>query len=210
MTTLNLSLPSIEQANQILLEGNSLNPGPWMQHSLNVGRAAELIAAEDKELDKDVALVLGMLHDIGRRFGVTSMRHTIDGYNFLMEKGYALPARICLTHSFSYKHMDAICGKWDCSEEEYNFVKEYISKTDFTPYDKLIQLCDAVALPSGCCLIEKRLVDVALRHGFNDYTIPKWKGFFEIQRYFEERIGKSIYSVLPNVVETTFGTKALL
>lgn len=205
MNTFKTNVPSYEEANEILIEGNSLNPGPWMQHSLYVGKAAELIAAEDKELDKDVALVLGMLHDIGRRFGVTSMRHALDGYNFLMQKGYELPARICLTHSFSYKHMDAVCGKWDCTDEEYNFVKNYINDIEFTPYDKLIQLCDALALPSGFSLMEKRLVDVALRHGFNDYTLLKWKGFFEAQKYFEERIGKSIYSVLPNIIENTFG-----
>jgi hypothetical protein len=69
----------------------------------------------------------------------------------------------------------------------------------------LIQLCDALALPSGFCLLEKRMLDVVMRYNFNEFTIEKWKATFDIQRYFEERIGKSIYSVLPNVKETTFG-----
>ncbi|MBU3191842.1 HD domain-containing protein [Clostridium bowmanii] len=204
MTGLNLGVPTIEEATLILNEGSKLNPGPWIEHSLFVGKAAELIANEDKELDGNIALVLGMLHDIGRQYGVTSMRHSIDGYNLSMKKGYALLARICITHSFSYKNIDAVFGKWDCSDKEYKFVKEYLDKIDFTAYDKLIQLCDALALPTGYCLMEKRMLDVAMRHGVNEYTIKKWETTFENKSFFEERIGKSIYSVLPNVVENTF------
>lgn len=205
MKELILAVPSLEEAKILLDEGNKLNPGPWIEHSLYVGKAAQLIAREDKELDENIALVLGMLHDIGRRYGVTSMRHSIDGYKFATEKGYDLWARICMTHSFQYNNIDAVFGKWDCSDEEYNFAKEYINNIKISPYDKLIQLCDALALPTGYCLMEKRMLDVAMRHGVNEYTIEKWKATFEIQKCFEERIGKSIYSVLPNVVENTFG-----
>ncbi len=198
-------VPTLEEAKVILEEGSRLNPGPWIDHSVSVGKAAEMIAKEDIDLDPNVALVLGMLHDIGRRYGVTSMRHSLDGYKFAVEKGYDLLARICITHSFPYKNIDAVFGKWDCTIEEYNFVKKYLDTIELSAYDKLIQLCDALALPTGCCLMEKRMIDVAMRHGVNEYTIEKWKATFEIQKYFEERIGKSIYSVLPNVIETTFG-----
>lgn len=204
MKQLNFGVPTIEEAKLILAEGSKLNPGPWVEHSLFVGKAAELIAKEDKGLDGNIALVLGMLHDIGRRYGVTSMRHSIDGYKFSMEKGYNLLARICITHSFPYKNIDAVFGQWDCTDTEYKFVKEYLDNIDLSAYDKLIQLCDALALPTGYCLMEKRMLDVALRHGVNEYTIEKWKATFEIKKFFEERIGKSIYNVLPNVVENTF------
>ena len=205
MEELILKVPSLEEAKIILEEGSKLNPGPWVDHSLHVGQAAQLIAREDRELDENTALVLGMLHDIGRRYGVTSMRHSIDGYKFATEKGYDLWARICITHSFPVKNINAVFGKWDCSEAEYKFVKEYLDNIEISTYDKLIQMCDALALPTGYCLMEKRMLDVAMRHGVNEYTIEKWKATFEIQKYFEERIGKSIYSVLPNVVENTFG-----
>lgn len=201
----NLEVPSIEEAKLFLNEASKLNPGPWIDHSLYVGKAAELIAENDNKLDPETALVLGMLHDIGRRNGVTDMRHSIDGYKFAVERGYKLLGRICITHSFQYKNVDAVFGKWDCSDEEYNFVKDYLNNIEFTHYDKLIQLCDALALPSGYCLMEKRMLDVAMRHGVNEYTVEKWKAVFEIQKYFEKRIGKSIYSVLPGVVENTFG-----
>lgn len=205
MRNLNLRVPNLEEAKFILDEGSKLNPGPWREHSLHVGKAAELIANEDKELDGNIAFALGLLHDIGRRYGVTSMRHSIDGYKFAIERGYPLLGRICITHSFPYKNIDAVFGKWDCSNEEYKFVKDYLDNIDFSVYDKLIQLCDALALPTGYCLMEKRMLDVAIRHGVNQYTIEKWKATFEIQNYFEERIGKSIYKILPNVVENTFG-----
>ncbi|HEY8890321.1 MAG TPA: HD domain-containing protein [Clostridium sp.] len=198
-------IPTLEEAKIILEEGSKLNPGAWIDHSLYVGKVAELIAKEDKELDSNVALILGMLHDIGRRYGVTNERHSIDGYRFAMEKGYDLWARICMTHGYLCKNVDDICGKKDCTIEERNFTKEYLDNIEFTAYDKLIQLCDALALPSGFCLLEKRIVDVVLRYGFNEFTLEKWKVTFEIQRYFEERIGTSIYSILPNVKETTFG-----
>jgi len=205
MRELNSGVPTIEEAKLILEEGHKLNPGPWLEHSLYVGKAAELIANEDKELNGDIALALGMLHDIGRRYGITSMRHSIDGYKFATAKGYDLWARICITHSFPYKNIDAVFGEWDCSDEEYKFVKDYLDNINLSAYDKLIQLCDALALPTGCCLMEKRMLDVAMRHGVNEYTIDKWKAIFEIKEFFEERIGKSIYSVLPKVVENTFG-----
>lgn len=203
--TIGQDVPTLEEAKEILAEAERLNPGPWVQHSINVGKAAELIAKKDNEIDSDIAFILGMLHDIGRRFGVTNERHCIDGYKFAKAKGYDLWARICITHSYLCKNVQDVCGNRDCTVEERNFVKEYLENIEYTTYDRLIQLCDAIALPCGLCLLEKRLVDVVMRYGFNEYTLDKWKTTFDIQRYFEERIGMSIYRILPDVIETTFG-----
>jgi len=52
--------------------------------------------------------------------------------------------------------------------------------------------------------MEKRMVYVALRHGIHEHIIDKWKATFETKKYFEEKMGKSIYSVLPRVIENTF------
>lgn len=49
------------------------------------------------------------------------------------------------------------------------------------------------------------MIDVVMRYGFNKHTLEKWKATFDIQRYYEERIGMSIYNILPDVKETTFG-----
>ena len=94
---------------------------------------------------------------------------------------------------------------WDCANDEYEFVKQYLVSTVYDDYDRLIQLCDALAFIDGYYLIEKKMVEAALRHGINEYTALKWKATFEIKEYFELRMGKSLYSILPGVVENTFG-----
>ncbi|AFL99310.1 putative HD superfamily hydrolase involved in NAD metabolism [Desulfitobacterium dehalogenans ATCC 51507] len=197
-------LPALDEAQMILEEASQLNPGPWVQHSIYTAQAAQIIASNCKELDSKKAYILGMLHDIGRRFGVTNMRHSLDGYTFSIGKGYDVLGKICLTHSCPTKNMREAFGKWDCSNEEYAFVESYLRSVVYDDYDRLIQLCDALALPSGFSLMEKRMIDVALRHGLHEYIIPKWKATFEIKQYLEKLIGTSIYSLLPGVVENTF------
>lgn len=198
-------IPTLEEAKLLLEEGQRLNPGPWTQHSINVGKAAELIARNCEDLNPDLAYILGLLHDIGYRFGRTNMKHALLGYNFAMEKGYFKVARICLTHSYNCNDIRVSFGGYDnFSAKEYEFVKDYIKNVVYDDYDRLIQLCDALALPEGYCLMEKRMVDVAMRHGIHEHIIDKWKATFDTKHYFEEKIGKSIYSVLPGVVENTF------
>jgi hypothetical protein len=67
-------------------------------------------------------------------------------------------------------------------------------------------LCDSLALPSGFCLMEKRMVDVVMRYGTKPLTVPKWKAFFAIRDDFEREIGQSVYNLLPGVVENTFSS----
>jgi len=197
--------PSLQRARLLLSEAEALNPGPWVAHSRVTAEAAQSLAVHLPGLDPEVAHILGLLHDIGRRAGVTGMRHVIDGYNFLHEQGFELAARICITHSFPLQDVREGFGEWDCSAEELAFVERFLAHVEHSGYDRLIQLCDACSLPSGCCLIEKRLVDVALRYGPNAYTVPKWRAILALQRDFEQLMGRSIYAVLPGVVENTFG-----
>ncbi len=200
-----MKIPSLQQAENFIQQAKSRNPGPWVDHSYYVAQAARAIAEHHPRLDPEAAFILGYLHDIGRQVGVTDMRHALDGYNFLGEKGFDNAARICLTHSFPLKGIHSVAGKWDCSAHELEFVDEYITHLEFDDYDRLIQLCDALALPSGFCLIEKRLLDVALRHGVTEHSVPRWKAFLSLQQYFEQTIGRSVYKILPGVVENTFG-----
>jgi hypothetical protein len=200
-----LKIPTHEQASQLMDEAENRNPGPWVQHSVFAAQAAERIAAQVPELDTSTAFVLGYLYDIGRREGVTDMRHILDGYNYLTSLGFTDAARICLTHSFPLKNIAAAAGKWDCSQEEYEFIKSFLASIEFTAYDRLIQLCDALASPTGFCLIEKRVVDVAIRRGVNELAVEKWTAYLAIQKEFEQIIGESVYHLLPGVVENTFG-----
>jgi hypothetical protein len=197
-------LPGLKDAKLLLEEAGKLNPGPWISHSNYVAEAARLIAAETDELNSETAYILGLLHDVGRREGITDMHHIISGYNFLIQKGFDKAARICITHPFLVKEIKCYSGKWDCSDLEIEFIKDYLRNIEFDDYDKLIQFCDAIAIPSGFCLVEKRMIDVALRYGINDLIIDKWKSTMEIKQYFESKIGKSIYTLLPGVIENTF------
>jgi hypothetical protein len=199
-----MNIPTFEEAKILLSESSELNPGRWVDHSRYAAKAAEAIAALHPSLDCETAFVFGLLHDIGRRAGMGQMRHIIDGYDFLMSKGFDAAARICLTHSFPEKDTNSAVSEWDCSDKERKFVDGYLNKIEYSSYDKLIQLCDYLALHTGFCLIEKRMIDVALRYGVNYYSILKWKAIIRIKNEFEDEMKCSIYRVLPGVVENTF------
>ena len=200
-----MNIPTLTEAERLLAEAEAKNPGGWADHARYVALAAKNIAAVHPDLDAETAYILGLLHDIGRQEGVTDHRHILDGYTFMTELGFDDAARICLTHSYPLQDINAGSGTWDGSSNEFAFVEIYLNGLEYDDYDRLLQLCDALAWPTGFVVIERRLVDVALRRGINAMTVEKWRAFLGLQRYFEEAIGHSIYSVLPGVVENTFG-----
>jgi len=200
-----MRIPTLNRCMDLLREAEARNPGPWVQHSINVAEAARLIGARLDSIEPDAAYRLGLVHDIGRREGVTGMRHVYDGYRFMLEAGFPTAARICLTHSFPVQDMHADSSRWDCSPAELDEIRAALAGFVYDDYDRLLQLCDSIAVPEGFCLIEKRLLDVFMRHrNYDEYTIPKWQAYFDIKRSFEDRIGCSIYTLLPGIVTTTF------
>lgn len=186
--------PSRVEAEELVKWASALNPGQWVQHCETAATAAERIAVACN-MDADKAYVCGLLHDIGRFEGVRALHHAIAGYNLMMEKGYDDIARICVTHSYPIKDIKSFSGKRDCTEEELNFIDAYINKVEYDEYDRLIQLCDAISLPTGVVQMDSRLVDVALRHGFNEFTIDKWKAFYAVKEYFDKLYGGNIYEL---------------
>lgn len=108
-----LSIPPLSEAEAILAEAEKMNPGPWVQHSIFAAQAAKLIADNCPMLDPEKAYVLGLLHDIGRRYGITNMRHSIDGYTYAMQNGYDDLGKICITHSFQTRNIQEAFGVWD-------------------------------------------------------------------------------------------------
>jgi HD superfamily phosphohydrolase YqeK len=202
-----MKIPTLALAEQVLVEAAQLNPGPWVQHSRNVALGAKLIAEQHPRLNPETSYVLGLLHDIGRREGPSHIRHLIDGYRYLAGLGYEEVGRISLTHSFPVADLSAYFGERDCSAEDLNFLEAYITTTKFSEYDRLIQLCDTLSMPEGFCLMEKRLVDVAMRYGTSEVTVKGWEARFKIKAEFEAAIGESIYCILPGIVEGTFGIK---
>ncbi len=205
-----MNLPDIETVNSWLKMGYKSNPGSWVRHSELVGLAAKLIAEKTAYLDPNKAHIMGLIHDIGRWVGVTQSRHCIDGYRFLKEKNYEKLARICITHCFPTKDLHANVSQWDCDETELTFVENFLEQTDMDDYDRLIQLCDCIADPNGFVLMEKRLVDIVIRYGLKNQSginltiLEKWQKLREIKDYFDQKVGCSIYSLLPDVIENTF------
>lgn len=191
-------LPNRKIALSELELAGKMNPGPWTDHSMNVAKAAELIA-EACGLDREKAFVCGLLHDIGRRTGIAAVRHIIDGYDYAVSRGWDEVARVCLTHSFPIKDIDADIGKKDITAEQYNFIKAFIENIEYDDYDKLIILCDSLADANGFCILEKRFVDTTRRYGIFPFTVDRWNKTIEFKEYFEKMIGRSIYTLLPNI-----------
>lgn len=192
-------LPDKDTALKELEIAGKMNPGPWTEHSLNVAEAARRIAESCKNLDCSKAFVCGLLHDIGRRNGVSAVKHIIDGYDYVMSKGWDEIGRVCLTHSFPIKDIEADIGKKDISKEQYDFINHYLNTIEYDDYDKLIILCDALADANGFCILEKRFIDTTRRYGIFPFTIDRWNKTYEFKEYFEVLIGKSIYKLLPNI-----------
>lgn len=187
-----------------LERAHSLNPGKWADHSRYAALACQNIAARCSDLSADDAYCYGLLHDIGRYAGITSEKHLIDGYRFCMERGWEKAAQICISHAFMIQDIKTSIGTFDVSEEDYLFMEDFVKHAVYDDYDRLVQLCDSLALPTGFCLLEKRFVDVALRYGTPPFITDRWKKTLEIKELFEKKIHCSIYELLPGVVENSF------
>lgn len=105
---------------------------------------------------------------------------------------------------FMIQDIHTSIGIFDVSKQEYDFMKHFVETAVYDDYDRLVQLCDSLALPTGFCLLEKRFVDVTLRYGTHPATLDRWKKVLELKQYFEAIIHSSIYDLLPGVVENTF------
>ncbi|MBD5395704.1 MAG: HD domain-containing protein [Lachnospiraceae bacterium] len=187
-------LPTREKAEKLLLEAEKCNPGPWGNHSRVAAHCAEKIAMECNDLDSDKAYILGLLHDIGRKFGVRHLGHVSDGYTYMLSLGYDEVAQICLTHSFNNQTTDEYIGKFDTTDEELKMIQDALKAVTFDDYDRLIQLCDALAGTERVLDMEERMEDVRRRYG--SYPQEKWNGNLALKKCFEEKMGKDIYVVV--------------
>ena len=140
------------------------------------------------------AYILGLLHDIGRKFGVRHLGHVSDGYTYMMSLGYEEAAKICLTHSFQNQSMEDYIGKSDTSDEEQKLIHTALGNVVMDDYDRLIQLCDALAGSEGVLDMEERMEDVKKRYG--SYPQEKWDSNVKLKDYFEKKIGKDIYEAV--------------
>lgn len=191
-------------AEQALEYAHEQNSGPWADHARYVAMACENIAARCPHLDSDDAYIYGLLHDIGRHAGVTSERHLLDGYRYCRARGWDKAAQICITHAFMIPDISTSIGVFDMPQEDRDFMAAFVEQARYDDYDRLVQLCDALAIPTGFCLLEKRFVDVAIRYGTHPVLAHRWKAVLDIKAHFEKIMGCSIYDLLPGAVENSF------
>lgn len=187
-------LPTREEAESLLLEAESCNPGPWSDHSRVAAHCAEAIAELCDDMDSEKAYILGLLHDIGRKFGVRHLGHVSDGYTYMMQLGYEEVAKICLTHSFNNQSTEEYIGKFDTSDEELELINTTLASVVMDDYDRLIQLCDSMAGSEGPLKIEERMGDVKRRYG--SYPQKKWDSNIRLKEYFEKKTKKDIYDIV--------------
>ncbi len=200
--------PEREKAEEILAESEMLHPGIWVAHSRIVARAAETIARHCGGccgLEEEKAYVLGLLHDIGKRFGSSQMRHIYMGYHYMLQMDYDEAARICLTHSFPCRDIYSYVGEFDVGREELDEMESVLAGVEFDDYDLLIQLCDGIAGAAGLMSLEERAADIQRRYG--KYPEGKLERNREIKEYFENKMGYDL-NIMINFMEAQNADRA--
>ncbi len=182
--------PSVCMAEFLLRSAAQCNPGPWEQHSRYTAESAKRIAGQCPEMDAKRAYTYGLLHDIGRKFGVTCLAHVYDGYHYLLDLGYTNAARIALTHSFNLKDIRDYIGKFDLPESAREEIRMLLEEAEYDDYDYLIQLCDSIAKADGIVSLEERMNDVKSRYGH--YPQKKWDRNLWLKEYFEEKTHRTL------------------
>ncbi|MDE6471619.1 MAG: HD domain-containing protein [Clostridia bacterium] len=186
-------LPSRKKAEELLEEAESCNKGPWANHSRNVALCAEKIAIACG-MDGNKAYILGLLHDLGRKFGARHLAHVYDGYKYMLGLGFTQVAKICLTHCFGIQDIKTYIGKFDILESEQLELEIALNSVKYDDYDRLIQICDALGGAEGIVDIEARMQDVKNR--YSNYPQEKWDKNIELKKYFEKLANKDIYEIV--------------
>ena len=187
-------LPSREEAERMIAFSEKMNPGKWGDHSRVTAECAEKIAVECSTMEPDKAYIVGLLHDIGRRFGKSQFGHIVDGYNYMVDLGYDDVAKICLTHSFPIKDISTYIGNYDVPDHIVKAMDIKLSAMEYDDYDRLIQLSDCLAMPEGIVNISERMADVARRYGY--YSDAKREANYRLKEYFEKKMNRNIYEVI--------------
>jgi bis(5'-nucleosidyl)-tetraphosphatase len=153
-----------------LLEELSSPGDSWRLHSLEVGRIAELLAkaivASDpsRPVDPDWVLAAGVLHDIGRSRD-QGMRHPLEGFRLLRERGLSWLARPCLSHWLKGRQRRELEGDPHFSKA---LLDELYSGGDldaFSLSEKIVALADSLVQHDRIVTIEERYREAMERYG---------------------------------------------
>ena len=160
------------------------------------------VIAGNINLDSDFATTLGYIHDIGKKYGFNSndgvIPHAINGYNYIKSLGYDEEyASICIKHSFLNNDINCLANDrdyTDSSNQYYDFMKEY------TIYEKIINLCDLMCTDK-IYTVDKRIMDLLLRHGVYKNTYYHIKEVYKLKEYFDNLLGYNLYDLFPEIKE---------
>ena len=179
----------------------------WINHCICVGNTAGRIAKALSEnginIDIDKTIALGYIHDIGKKYNKHGgvFPHAINGYNYIKELGYDEEyAGICIKHSFLNNDIDCISNDRDETDKtnpNYNFVKDYIS-SKYTIEEKIINLCDLMCT-TKILTVEKRMIDLLLRHGVFKKTHYHIEETMKLKEYFDHLLGYNLYDLFPEI-----------
>ena len=175
-------------------------PDAKIKHSIAVATAAKKIA-QRCNLDGKHAYVLGLIHDIGCHYG--SDQHPLEGYIYMKYLGYDDEyADICLTHSF-------LEGDPNCTAEgllvegsnvrpnrivpyqnvpDKKFVLDFLKNHNYTPYEKIINLCDLMCSDKIVGL-DARMADLTSRKGVFSTTERHIATAKKLQEELERQMG---------------------
>ena len=109
-------------------------------------------------------------------------------------------AEICIKHSFLNNDIDCISNdrdETDRNNPNFEFVKNYI-KDEYTIYEKIINLCDLMCT-TEINTIEKRLIDILIRHGIYKNTHYHLIETLKLKEYFNNLLGYNLYDLFPEL-----------
>lgn len=195
-----------KEAKELLekVRANSENEHSWIDHCICVGDAAGRIA-KALELEENKAKAMGYVHDIGKKYGYRgdgALTHGIKGYQYLKELGYDEEyAGICILHSYLNNDIDCLSGdRTNRNGIEFEFQKEYVENHNYTDYEKIINLCDLMC-SRQIWTMEKRLIDLIVRHGSFETTHYHVTEALKLKQYFDEKLGYNLYELFPEIKE---------
>ena len=180
----------IENENDLKKSANK-----WILHCIYTAIAAKRIA-ERLHLDSDYAMALGYVHDIGRK--IDHFNHPLEGYKYLMERGYEDLAGICLTHSFIDNDITMTAGGGP-DGEKYTKINAFLKDHSPTIYDNIVQMCDLFCLETGFTTVERRLLDITKRKGVFPNSLDHYHKTIELKKRLENEMGCDLYELFPEI-----------
>jgi hypothetical protein len=192
--------PTKESALSLLEDAELINPGPWKQHSIVVAEICHKIGENIKGVDPDKCYIYGLLHDIGRRKGITNIRHTYDGYSYLKEIGFEETGRFCITHCFPGKKIIFFSNNDLTSEEELD-IRNYVENLNYDIYDDIVQLSDSIGSANGPMILEERLIESGMRNAVCIEVFQFWKECIGVKNRIENQLGHSVYSLFKAAID---------